>query len=150
MEAIENKRLVYQFGRFVLSPKDKTLLADGVPVRLQAKGFETLLVLVEHNGQALSKEEMMSAIWQDSFVEEVNLAKQISKLRKILNTDGEEYIATVPKHGYRFNADLRQEVLDAGMPIIAVKRTTERVTLAIESELQPTTPIRGERSRFDP
>jgi len=147
MEA-EKQRLVYEFGRFVLSPRERTLLANGVPVRLPAKEFETLLMLVEHNGLALSKEEMISEIWQDTFVEEGNLAKQISRLRKILNANGEEYITTVPKHGYRFRAELRRELLDAQLPIIAEKRTVERVTLAVENESEPVAVLPQHR-RFD-
>src|SRR6266540_4184770 len=107
MEKVENKEFVYEFGKFVLDPKGKTLFSDGKPIHLPAKEFETLLLLVENNHKALSKEEMMGAIWRDSFVEESNLAKQISRLRKILNSDGEQFIETLPKHGYRFSADLR-------------------------------------------
>lgn len=88
------------------------MFSNGVAVRLPAKEFETLRLLVEHNGKALSKEEMISAIWNDSFVEEGNLAKQISRLRKILNVNGEEFIETIPKHGYRFSADLRRTQTD--------------------------------------
>jgi TolB-like protein/DNA-binding winged helix-turn-helix (wHTH) protein len=145
----ESKSLVYEFGRFLLSPTDRTLFADGVPVPLPAKEFATLLLLVEHNGRALSKEEMMSAIWQDTFVEEGNLAKQISKLRKILNTNGEEYIVTVSKHGYRFNADLKRELLDVQMPIIAERRTVERVALAIENGSEPTAIVPRKKQEFD-
>src|SRR5215467_4318776 len=108
MEQLENKGLVYEFGKFVLDPEGKTLFADGEAIHLPAKEFDTLLLLVENNGKALSKDEMMSAIWQDAFVEESNLAKQISRLRKILNTNGREFIETIPKHGYRFSADLRR------------------------------------------
>ena len=57
METAENKRFVYQFGKFLLDPQEKTLLADGKPIRLPAKEFETLLLLVENNGKALAKEE---------------------------------------------------------------------------------------------
>ncbi|HKQ73144.1 MAG TPA: winged helix-turn-helix domain-containing protein, partial [Blastocatellia bacterium] len=101
MEKIGNKGFVYEFGKFVLDPEGKTLFYGGKPIHLPAKEFETLLLLVENNHKALSKDEMMEAIWQDSFVEESNLAKQISRLRKILNTDGEQFIETLPKHGYR-------------------------------------------------
>lgn len=88
VEEVANQKLVYIFGKFVLDPQEKTLFADGVAIHLPAKEFETLLLLVENNGRALSKEEMMEAIWQDSFVEETNLAKQISRLRKLFNTNG--------------------------------------------------------------
>jgi TolB-like protein/Tfp pilus assembly protein PilF len=149
MEVDDDKQAVYKFGRFLLSPRDKTLFADGVPLRLPAKEFATLLMLVEHNGRALSKEEMISSIWQDTFVEEGNLAKQISRLRKILNTTGEEYIQTVPKHGYRFSAELSRDPLDGQMPIIAEKRTVERVTFSIENESEAEALVRRERHKLD-
>src|SRR5689334_3670749 len=110
MENAENKRFIYEFGDFVLDPQERALLIGGSPVHLPAKEFETLLLLVEHNGHALSKDEMISAIWRDAFVEEGNLAKQISRLRKLLGdgTGKEDLIETIPKHGYRFKVkDLR-------------------------------------------
>src|SRR5688572_2479897 len=106
MERLEKKRFIYEFGKFLLDPHEKILLADGVPIHLPAKEFETLLLLVENNGRALTKSEMIAALWPDTFVEESNLAKQISKLRKIFNTNGDRFIETLPKHGYRFSADL--------------------------------------------
>ncbi|MFN0277281.1 MAG: winged helix-turn-helix domain-containing protein [Pyrinomonadaceae bacterium] len=135
METIENKRVVYEFGRFVLDPREKTLSSNGVPIRLPAKGFDTLLLLVEHNGHALTKEEMMSAIWQDAFVEESNLAKQISLLRKIFN--GDALIETLPKHGYRFSAEVGQIAPAAAAPILE-KRTVHRVTLRTGEETKVT------------
>jgi TolB-like protein/DNA-binding SARP family transcriptional activator len=122
MEKVENKEFVYEFGKFVLDPKGKTLFSDGKPIHLPAKEFETLLLLVENNHKALSKEEMMGALWRDSFVEESNLAKQISRLRKILNSDGEQFIETLPKHGYRFSADLRLTIPVEEEPPILERR----------------------------
>ena len=66
MERVENKGFVYEFGKFVLDPKGKTLFSDGKPIHLPAKEFETLLLLVENNRKALSKEEMMGTLWRDS------------------------------------------------------------------------------------
>src|SRR6266498_3507248 len=122
MEKVESKEFVYEFGKFVLDPKGKTLFSDGKAIHLPAKEFETLLLLVENNHKALSKEEMMGALWRDSFVEESNLAKQISRLRKILNSDGEQFIETLPKHGYRFSADLRLTIPVAEEPPILERR----------------------------
>ncbi len=102
MEITEGNGIIYEFGGFILDPNERTLVIDDVPVHLPAKEFDTLLYLVENNGRALSKEEMLSAIWQDTFVEEANLAKHISKLRKLLNNGRTELIQTIPKHGYRF------------------------------------------------
>ena len=77
---------------------------------------------------------MISAIWEDSFVEEGNLAKQISRLRKVINTNGEDYIETVPKHGYRFKADLRLTMVEPTEPVVLEKRTVKRVKLAFEAD----------------
>ncbi|PYT01974.1 MAG: hypothetical protein DMF63_03830 [Acidobacteria bacterium] len=98
---------IYQFGKFVLDIQEQTLTSDGNVVHLPLKEFETLQMLVENNGKVLTKDEMMSAIWKDTFVEEGNLAQYVSRLRKILNVDGNQYIKTISKRGYRFLADVR-------------------------------------------
>ncbi|HVE55870.1 MAG TPA: winged helix-turn-helix domain-containing protein [Pyrinomonadaceae bacterium] len=107
-KSAENKGLIYEFGKFVLDPQERILLTDGKPVHLADKVFDTLLCLVENNGRLLTKDQMMATLWEESFVEEGNLAKNISRLRKILNADGIELIETLPKRGYRFRADIRQ------------------------------------------
>ena len=98
---------VYQFGKFVLNVQEQLLTVDGRTVHLPTKEFETLRMLVENNGKVLSKEEMISAIWPNTFVEESNLAQYVSRLRKILNVDGNQYIKTISKLGYRFSADVK-------------------------------------------
>src|SRR4051794_35287616 len=100
MEVVDDKRFIYEFGEFILDPTERTLIAGDTPIHLPAKEFDTLLLLVEHNGRALSKEAMMAALWEDTAVEEGNLAKQISRLRKIFSSNGGEFIETLPKHGY--------------------------------------------------
>ncbi len=150
METVENKRFVYEFGKFLLDPNEKTLFVNGEPIHLPAKEFETLLLLVENNGRALSKEEMMAAVWQDAFVEESNLAKQISRLRKTLDTNGEQYIETLPKHGYRFSAVLHHTIPQAEQPVILEKRTVNRLTVELgksEDDLPPV-PLLGSGKRF--
>ena len=72
------------------------------PLALAPKTFDLLVLLVESGGRALSKRELMQALWPDMFVEEANLSFQISTLRKALGEDGPKWIETVPKHGYRF------------------------------------------------
>ncbi|MGB5035977.1 MAG: transcriptional regulator, partial [Blastocatellia bacterium] len=84
------------------------LLRGGEPVALTPKVFETLVYLVEHRGKVLSKDELMSAIWPDTVVEENNLGQNISRLRAVLGERPSEhrFIATVPGRGYRFVADV--------------------------------------------
>ena len=148
MKASENKSVVYEFGKFVLDPNEKTLFSDGRRLHLPAKEFATLLLLVENNGRALSKDEMMDAVWQGSFVEEGNLTKQISRLRKIFNTNDGEFIETIPKHGYRFSADdLRVTRPALAEPIVIEKRTVGRLTVAYRDDAddvsQPVRAIAG-------
>jgi adenylate cyclase len=94
----------YQFGLFQLDAREHRLLRDGVEVPLQPKAFEILCVLVGHAGRLLTKEELLRQVWPDSVVEENNLNKNISLLRKILSEDakGKSCIETVPRVGYRF------------------------------------------------
>jgi TolB-like protein/DNA-binding winged helix-turn-helix (wHTH) protein/Tfp pilus assembly protein PilF len=132
-ETTTNQRFIYEFGRFVLDPQEKTFAADGKPIHLPAKEFETLLLLVENNGRALSKEEMLQAIWQDTFVEENNLAKYVSRLRKIFDADGRQYIETLPKHGYRFSADVSQKLQPLDETILE-KRTIKRLIVRVEED----------------
>ena len=95
---------LFEFGSFRLDPAERLLLRDGRPVPLEPKVFETLLVLIRRGGRLVEKEELMQTVWPDCFVEESNLTRNISVLRKTLNrTDGApQYIETVPKRGYRF------------------------------------------------
>ena len=102
--------MVLEFGRFRLDPVERVLLADGHPVALTPKAFETLLALTEDSGHLLEKDKLLARIWPDSFVEEGTLVQNISTLRKVLGdaSDGTAYIETVPRRGYRFTQDVRQ------------------------------------------
>jgi Tol biopolymer transport system component/DNA-binding winged helix-turn-helix (wHTH) protein len=93
--------MLYEFGACTLDTEKRLLIRDGQPVTLAPKTFDLLVVLVESGGRALSKAELMHSLWPDTFVEEANLASQISTLRKTLGEDGPKWIETVPKHGYR-------------------------------------------------
>jgi non-specific serine/threonine protein kinase len=99
----------FEFGAFRLDAAEHLLLRDGEPVPLEPKVFETLLVLIRHDRRLVGKEELMQAVWPDSFVEESNLTRNISVLRRALspNDGGPQYIETVPKYGYRFVGDVR-------------------------------------------
>lgn len=91
----------YSFGAFRVDLDERLLFKEDHEVPLTPKVFDTLLVLLENSSHVLTKQELMKKVWPDSFVEENNLAQNISTLRKIL---GEDYIQTIPKRGYRFTA----------------------------------------------
>src|SRR5512133_163183 len=96
-----NSGHLYEFGPFVLDTVQHLLLREGSPVPLTKKSYDLLLILVENHGRMLLKEELIKALWPDSYVEESNLTQQISSLRKALReTAGEDrYIVTVPGKG---------------------------------------------------
>ena len=113
----------YEFGVFRADVTERILLKEGREVPLTPKVFDTLLVLLENRGHVLTKKELMQKIWPDSFVEENNLAQNISILRKALDSRaGEEsYIQTMPKRGYRFVGDVRT---DSGDEDVSTLRTS--------------------------
>ncbi len=105
---------VYAFGPFVLDVARHALTRDGRPVTLAPKTFELLLLLVRSGGRVVSRQELVAALWPDTFVEEGSLSFQMSSLRRALggatsdaaaSGDGADtWIETVPKLGYRFRA----------------------------------------------
>ncbi len=95
---------IYEFGPYRLDAGEHLLTRQGKVILLQPKVFDLLLVLVESHGHLLEKDELMKAVWPDTVVEEVNLANNISILRKTIGENGDPLIETVPKRGYRFVA----------------------------------------------
>lgn len=122
---------LYEFGSFRLDPTQRLLLREEEQIRLQPKVFDLLLFLVQRSGVLVEKEEIIKHLWPDSFVEEGSLTNNISILRKELGDTGKDpkYIETVPKHGYRFMADVKvghTGVEEEYVPASPAKRRTTR------------------------
>jgi DNA-binding winged helix-turn-helix (wHTH) protein/tetratricopeptide (TPR) repeat protein len=116
-------KVLYEFGRFRCDPREHLLLCEGKPVSLSPKSFDILLALIQSNGRLLTKDELMHQVWPDSFVEEGNLTVNISALRRVLGAlpEGQQYIETVPRKGYRFVApvtELRDGQTEAQIPAV--------------------------------
>jgi DNA-binding winged helix-turn-helix (wHTH) protein/TolB-like protein len=141
----------YDFGQFRLDMTERILLRGGKHIPLQPKTFETLLALVERHGHIVEKEELMRLVWPDTFVEEVNLAKNISILRKLLAgaDPSTEYIQTIPKRGYRFAAEIRTAQEPLSEPD-AIALSIQPATEISEPEVVPQTPIAAPRPRRIP
>jgi TolB-like protein/DNA-binding winged helix-turn-helix (wHTH) protein/Tfp pilus assembly protein PilF len=98
---------IYEFGPFRLEPAERKLLRGSEIVELTPKAFDTLLLLVRNTGRLLDKDELISRIWPETFVEEGSLSNNIFVLRKALG-ENPAYIETVPRRGYRFVGAVRQ------------------------------------------
>jgi DNA-binding winged helix-turn-helix (wHTH) protein len=103
-------RSVYEFADFRLDPANRQLLYEGKDVPLPGRIFDALLLLVSRPGQLVTKEEMLSTVWQESFVEEANLTVAIPTLRRALQEDPHDrrYIQTIARRGDRFIAEVRE------------------------------------------
>lgn len=107
----------YGFGRFTLNVAEQRLSDGESHVPLTPKAFDVLSLLVQNAGHLVEKEDLMTQIWPDSFVEESNVAKIVYTLRKRLGDgNGSSFIETVPTKGYRFVADVEviEEPVDDG------------------------------------
>jgi eukaryotic-like serine/threonine-protein kinase len=109
---------VYRFGQFVLDPRRRSLSFADSEVSLTPKAFDVLFFLAQNPNRLVTKDELLQAVWGDTFVEEGNLKQYISHLRKALgdNSDDPRLIVTIPRRGYQF---------------------TERVTVFDPSDLAP-------------
>src|SRR5258707_687264 len=99
---------LYRFGPYVLDPQRRTLYCDESSVPLTPKAFDVLLFLAQNPKRLITKDELLKAVWGDSFVEEGNLTQYISHLRKALadNSEDNRLIVTISRKGYQFTGDV--------------------------------------------
>jgi DNA-binding winged helix-turn-helix (wHTH) protein/tetratricopeptide (TPR) repeat protein len=126
----------YEFGPYRIDPNRNLLFRGEEAIPLTSKSFETLLVLIEHGNQEISKEELMQKLWPNTFVEEANLTKHISMVRKALGETAQDhrYILTLPGRGYRFAEKVRA-IPEEGTDLVLESRSLSRVV--IEQTEQP-------------
>jgi TolB-like protein/DNA-binding winged helix-turn-helix (wHTH) protein/Tfp pilus assembly protein PilF len=108
---MEQVRGVKSFKAFRLDTVNHLLSRDGDRVPLSPKGFDVLAYLVEHGGQVMTQDEILEALWPETFVNPEVLRKYIQEIRKALKDrpDDPEFIETLPKRGYRFIAAVTDE-----------------------------------------
>src|SRR4051812_41853226 len=96
----------YSFGPFELDVSTRVLARGGEKVALTSKAFDTLLALVRHRDRIVPKDELIQLVWPDAFVSEDSLTHSVSVLRRTLGDSSSQpqFIATVPRRGYRFIA----------------------------------------------
>lgn len=144
-EAFQTNRF-FDFGPYRLDRQSRVLLRDGTIVPLTPKVLDTLIVLVERQGELVSKTELLQAVWPDTFVEESNLSQNISVIRKALgqDADGRNYVETVSKRGYRFAAEVRMVAAANNRPaLVAAAEEPSGTGPAIASPRRRTAAVAG-------
>lgn len=101
---------IYEFGGFRLDASKRLLWRSGQTVSLMPKAFDVLLTLVQHHGQIVTKDDLMTSVWRDTIVEENSLNVNVSSLRKVFGEkpNDHHFIVTVPGVGYEFVAEVQE------------------------------------------
>src|SRR5580700_10981445 len=137
---MEQVRAVKSFKSFRLDTANHFLWRDGDRVPLAPKGFDVLAYLVEHVGQVMTQDEILEALWPETYVNPEVLRKYIQEIRKALRDrpDNPEFIETLPKRGYRFVAPVTDESgvepQESASSLPPVEQATEAT---VEAELTP-------------
>jgi len=123
---------LYRFGQYVLDSRRRALSRANSPVSLTPKAFDVLLFLAQNPNRLVTKEELLQAVWGDTFVEEGNLTQYISHLRKALGDNSEDahLIVTIARKGYQFTADVTIEEAADTAKQAAVQVPTAQSSLA--------------------
>ena len=99
---MKKPRHVVRFGTFSLDADARQLLKDGAEVPLRPKAFELLLILVNNRPAAMSKADLQSALWPDSFVTEANLPGLVKEIRQALDDDPRHPLLVRTLHGFGY------------------------------------------------
>ncbi len=108
----KNSRQTYSFDDFTLDLNRGCLLRSGQEIKLRPKSFEVFKYLVEHHGRLVSKNDLMRAVWSDSFVTDDSLVQCLIEVRRALGDESRRYIKTVPRRGYIFEALLHESAAE--------------------------------------
>lgn len=138
---------VFEFGPFRIDAVKRLLSREGETIPVTSKCLDTLLVLVEHPGEIVSKDDLMKRLWPDTVVEENNLTQQISLLRKALGERANEhrYVVTIPGRGYSFVAEVNTPH-SGDMDLIVEEHIRSRITVDVDGEHE--TPLLSPKEEF--
>ncbi|HMX28808.1 MAG TPA: winged helix-turn-helix domain-containing protein, partial [Blastocatellia bacterium] len=127
---------IYEFGGFRLEVAERRLLRAGEAVKLAPKEFDLLVLLVEQAGRALKKDDLLSQLWPDVVVEEGTLTRNVSRLRTALGEtrEGEKFIETLPKFGYRFLAPVSAKAVPMQPVVIENPARAAEPSVVVRSE----------------
>ncbi|MBV4467025.1 helix-turn-helix transcriptional regulator [Pseudomonas sp. SWRI79] len=102
------------FGPYRIYPGQRLVMEADQPVRLSRRAMDILLILLEHAGHVVSKQQLIARVWPKSVVEDINLRVHMAALRKALGDGqaGQRYIITVAQRGYSFVAPFSVEQVE--------------------------------------
>jgi DNA-binding winged helix-turn-helix (wHTH) protein/TolB-like protein/tetratricopeptide (TPR) repeat protein len=129
----------YEFGEFRLEPSERLLRRAGKVVPLPPKAFDLLLVLIQESGHLMTKEQLLRRVWEGDIVEEANLSHNVYKLREALGEkqNGEKFIETVPRSGYRFVGNVTEVNEQAKSVVSEQPRTATLIDEQVDRGQQP-------------
>lgn len=134
------QKLQYRFGDFLLDIENGLLLKNQQLVPLTWRAFKVLELLVKNEGRVVQKKDFMEIVWKDSFVEEGNLPVAINSIRKVLHKDGNKFIETFSRRGYRFSATVEK---------IVVYNDSLQNQINIDSPNNYRQPVKTQEQRFE-
>src|SRR5262245_30960042 len=132
----------YAFGSFFLDLDRACLMRDQQEIKLRLKSFEVLRYLVENSGRLIPKNELIQAVWRDTFVTDDSLVQCVRDIRRALNDSSQEYIKTVTGRGYIFEVNVTDGVLVTKQQLVETPITIQTGTMAAEK------PTHGRRAGY--
>ncbi|HYR49164.1 MAG TPA: winged helix-turn-helix domain-containing protein, partial [Candidatus Eisenbacteria bacterium] len=135
MPGLPEVPVTIEFGRFKVVRHRRELLADGRPIELGGRAFDTLMALIDARGTVLDKDQLMSLVWPGRVVEENNLPAQIAVLRKVFGAD-RHLIRTVAGRGYQFAGEIHTAAAAAPSPSSRMTNLPEAVSELIGREAE--------------
>ena len=129
---LNEERQLWEFGGVRLDGRARLLLKDGIPVQVTPKALDVLLYLARNAGRAVTREELLDALWPDAVVTDASLTQAVFLIRKALGeTDASEVLETVPRVGYRLN-----------LPVQAASPAPAASAEAPANPVEPAVPVR--------
>src|SRR5215469_10482180 len=133
---------IFRFGSFEADLGNRQLFRNGISVSLTGQPFEVLALLLERPGQLVTREQLRARLWPSGTVVEFDhgITAALTKLREVLHDDAQHprFIATVPRHGYRFISQVSTAAQAAlGPTVRVVRESAPQAAAAVTSGVEP-------------
>lgn len=115
------------FGDCALNPASRELSRNGKPVHIEPQVFDLLLHLIQNRDHVVSKDDLLSAVWQGRIVSESTLSNRINAARSAIGDSGErqQFIRTFARKGFRFVGEVRPDPAGSDKLVVPTDPTSE-------------------------